>query len=1476
MIKHLNFATRNSFCITIAAAICTAAVALAPTQAWAGGGKLPPLTIVKKGPDTIKPGETIVYDIVITNSTKHDYHKVDIHEVLPPHLTFVQQGSSSECGYKGGKLGCWIKGIWGKMTKTYRLVFKVSDKAPCNFQLVNQVDVVAKNAEPNWAKKMTVVKCEPKKQCSDGIDNDGDGWIDLDDPGCTSPNDDDEFNKVPQCKDGKDNDGDGWIDLDDPGCSSPNDDDEFNKLPQCKDGKDNDGDGWIDLDDSGCTSPEDDDESNPLPQCKDGKDNDGDGWIDLDDSGCTSPDDNDESNPLPQCKDGKDNDGDGWIDLDDSGCSSPEDNDESNPLPQCKDGKDNDGDGKIDLNDPGCSSPHDDDEWNAAPPQCSDGKDNDGDGWIDLDDSGCTSPNDNDESNPLPQCKDGKDNDGDGWIDLDDSGCSSPDDNDESNPLPQCSDGKDNDGDGKVDFPADKGCSSKHDNDEKNNTIALSKTGPATVSPGGTISYAITVGNPNAEELKNVNIFDRIPANLTFTTTGSTAGCKQQADAVRCDGLTIAAGGSTSVTLVFTVADKAKCDSQIVNQVDVSASNADTNWAKAMSKVECKKRTITLQKTGPATVNPGGTVSYTITVGNPNDTDLTNVSVHDGIPAGLTFVQGQSSGECSKQGAAVKCTGFTLGAGQNKVFTLTFTVADNTKCDSQIVNQVDVSATNADSNWAKATSKVECKKRTITIQKSGPATVNPGNTISYTITVGNPNDDELKNVNIFDRIPAGLTFTTAGSTTGCKQQADAVRCDGLTIAAGGSTSVTLVFTVSETAKCDSQIVNQADVSATNADSNWAKAMTKVECKKSTITVTKSGPAKVHPGDEVTYTINVSNPNQNELKNITLHDGVVAGLTYAAASSSNECSQQGGAIKCAPFSLAAGANKSFTLTFTLSADAKCDSKIVNQVDVSATNADSNWAKATTIVECKPVSPILPHLECVYDLGGGKYRAYFGYDNTGSETVTIAAGTEDAKTMNKFVPDPKDRGQTSTFKPGRVKAAFFVDFDGSEISWKVRPENGAVNVATASKKSAACKQVEPIAECVDKKPGGKFFALFGYKNTNDFEIKIPIGASNKFVPAPEDRGQPDGFFKGLVASAFNVEYNSEQLTWKLGTLEAVAKYGKVPQCTPNSAPKCDAGGAYNAQCQGPESKIHLDGTKSSDPDGAQLTYKWTTDCAAAAISDANAAQPVLTLDTATDKPISCKVTLTVSDEVESSSCSADVAVTPCNFDCLGVPNGTATLDLCGVCNGNNACVDCAGVPFGNAKVDKCGVCGGNDACVDCAGVVNGSAVLDRCGVCNGDGNSCLGCKTVDITDSLFAMDSAALLQRNLNLRAARKIGRNKGATKQTKALATAAAKESDALYQEAWGATWSIGRQVINCTNTQVCAQNDRIEVLASYNTNSVRLRDIGLELSRACLNLSGRDEGKKMQCRKISKEANDLHSAAVQSVTQIPRFTSSCG
>ncbi|MFA5175812.1 MAG: tandem-95 repeat protein [Candidatus Nanoarchaeia archaeon] len=219
--------------------------------------------------------------------------------------------------------------------------------------------------------RVTVTPIVVNSQCSDGIDNDGDSYIDLLDSGCANAADNDETNPIFQCNDGLDNDNDGLIDLLDSGCSSLTDNDETNVVTtQCSDSIDNDADTLIDLADPGCTNAADTDETNTVTtQCSDSIDNDGDSYIDLLDSGCSSLTDNDETNTIvSQCSNGLDDDNDGYIDLNDFGCTDANDNNENNNgATQCSDGIDNDADSYIDQVDPGCTSAIDTDETNAGP-----------------------------------------------------------------------------------------------------------------------------------------------------------------------------------------------------------------------------------------------------------------------------------------------------------------------------------------------------------------------------------------------------------------------------------------------------------------------------------------------------------------------------------------------------------------------------------------------------------------------------------------------------------------------------------------------------------------------------------------------------------------------------------------------------------------------------------------------------------------------------------------------------------------------------------------------------------------------------------------------------------------------------------------------------------------------------------------------------------------------------------------------------
>jgi hypothetical protein len=112
------------------------------------------------------------------------------------------------------------------------------------------------------------LQCSIRPACSNGIDDDGDGLIDVgSDPGCASEND---ASETSVCSDGLDNDGDALTDFPaDPGCADAHSTQED---PACDDDVDNDGDGRIDWDggagggpaDTHCTGNPSRDRERPL------------------------------------------------------------------------------------------------------------------------------------------------------------------------------------------------------------------------------------------------------------------------------------------------------------------------------------------------------------------------------------------------------------------------------------------------------------------------------------------------------------------------------------------------------------------------------------------------------------------------------------------------------------------------------------------------------------------------------------------------------------------------------------------------------------------------------------------------------------------------------------------------------------------------------------------------------------------------------------------------------------------------------------------------------------------------------------------------------------------------------------------------------------------------------------------------------------------------------------------------------------
>lgn len=147
-----------------------------------------------------------------------------------------------------------------------------------------------------------------------------------------------------------------------------------------------------------------------------------------------------------------------------------------------------------------------------------------------------------------------------------------------------------------------------------------------------------------------------------------------------------------------------------------------------------------------------------------------------------------------------------------------------------------------------------------------------------------------------------------------------------------------------------------------------------------------------------------------------------------------------------YSVDGGSQQTYSSSFIVSG---VGNHIVSYFSVDlAGNIES--AKTLNISIANANLAVRPVLECVVANGNGTYTAKFGYKNDNSVSIVIPVGAN-----NKFSPNPQNRNQTTNFQPGRIRFAFEVLFNGSNLVWTLKGPDNQGRTSTASANSARCQ-------------------------------------------------------------------------------------------------------------------------------------------------------------------------------------------------------------------------------------------------------------------------------------------------------------------------------------------------------------------------------------------------------------------------------------
>ncbi len=179
-------------------------------------------------------------------------------------------------------------------------------------------------------------------------------------------------------------------------------------------------------------------------------------------------------------------------------------------------------------------------------------------------------------------------------------------------------------------------------------------------------------------------------------------------------------------------------------------------------------------------------------------------------------------------------------------------------------------------------------------------------------------------------------------------------------------------------------------------------------------------------------------------------------------------------------------------------------------------------------------------------------------------------------------------------------------------------------------------------------------------------------------------------------------------------------------------------------------------------------------------------------------------------------------------------------------------------------------GSDETTDCLGVKGGNAVLDQCGICNGNGQSCLGCQSVNITENQFTLDGTAAAQKVVVRSLSRLFVKAGGSRKAAKSYLT----KADDYYVGAWRLTWTIPSVLVQCTNTQFCVNSDHSGTVNSYLSNVKSLRDLARKIGKSILAKTNK-RALVGATKVFLRRADLLRARAISAAGAVPTSSSSC-
>ena len=503
--------------------------------------------------------------------------------------------------------------------------------------------------------------------------------------------------------------------------------------------------------------------------------------------------------------------------------------------------------------------------------------------------------------------------------------------------------------------------------------LVLTKTAtPATVFAGNQVTYTLTAHNAGPSDAQAAVVTDELPSGVSFISAApASAGCSAAGQEVTCGLGTLVAGATAPPITIVAGVQASTAAGTITNTATVSSATPDpdltNNSSSAGTTVAASADVAITKSASPSPFSAGQAASYTLTATNNGPSYAQAVTVTDTLPSGLTFsgaVPSQGS-PCTQATGTVSCNLGTLPAGARATVTINVTVDASTS--GTVTNTATVASTTPDPDLSNNTATVVTPVTPLTpvppgvsadmaITKIGaPNPVSNGNALTYTLSVTNNGPFGAQAVTVSDPLPAEFAFVSVRTTIGtCTQSSGTVTCDLGTMAASAKATVTIVGTAHPGTPAVS-FTNTATVSSTTPDPDPANnsASFTSDFFGADLAITKVGsPKPVTAGNNLTYTLKVSNGGPDAATDVTVADPLPAGTSLVSATTgAGTCSHSSGTVSCSLGDLAVGDTVTIVIVVTVGAGVTAK-ELTNTATVSSPTPDpgtsNNTATDTTEV------------------------------------------------------------------------------------------------------------------------------------------------------------------------------------------------------------------------------------------------------------------------------------------------------------------------------------------------------------------------------------------------------------------------------------------------------------------------------------------------------------------------------------------------